>query len=166
MLELENVIFDVDGVFTDGSFLYNQNGKCYKRFGAHDSDGLKLLKKHKFNLLAISADSRGYKITETRMSDMGINLELVSESNRFKFVSDRFDLEKTVFVGDGIWDAKLLKLCRLGIAPANATDFAKLSADVILEHKGGDGAVLEATEVIIKRMNGEKYWANHLIENW
>ena len=166
VLDLENVIFDVDGVFTDGSFLYNENGKCYKRFGAHDSDGLKLLRKHKLNLLAISADSKGFKITEKRMIDMGIDLELVSESNRFKFVSDRFDLEKTVFVGDGVWDSKLLKYCCLGIAPANATEFAKLSADVILKRTGGDGAVLEVAEVVIKRINGEKYWTDYLKKNW
>ena len=38
------LIFDVDGVMTSGQFLYSSNGKVYKIFGAHDSDGLKLLK--------------------------------------------------------------------------------------------------------------------------
>ena len=43
---IKNIIFDIDGVLTDGSFLYDEKGKKYKRFGAHDADGLNLLKKY------------------------------------------------------------------------------------------------------------------------
>ena len=39
-----NFILDVDGVMTTGQFLYSEKGKIYKVFGAHDADGLKLLK--------------------------------------------------------------------------------------------------------------------------
>lgn len=38
------IIFDIDGVMTTGQFLYSENGKAYKIFGAHDNDGIKLLK--------------------------------------------------------------------------------------------------------------------------
>lgn len=166
MGNLTNAVFDVDGVFTDGSFLYDESGKKFKRFGAHDSDGLKLLKEHNFKMLAITADARGFDISNRRLQDMGVKLELVRENNRFEFISQRFDLGETVFVADGIWDAKLLSVCKLGIAPANATNFAKSSADIILKRKGGDGAVLEAVEIILNYNHGEDYWTNYLLENW
>ena len=40
---LENFVLDVDGVLTDGTFYYSEKGKIMKKFGPHDSDGLKLI---------------------------------------------------------------------------------------------------------------------------
>jgi len=50
---IKNIIFDVDGILTDGSFLYDEKGKKFKKFGAHDADGLNLLKKY-FKIFFIS----------------------------------------------------------------------------------------------------------------
>ena len=58
-----NFILDVDGVFTDGTFYYSKKGKIYKKFGPHDSDGIKIIKKH-FNTSLISADKRGFEISK------------------------------------------------------------------------------------------------------
>lgn len=157
---IKNVVFDVDGVFTDGSFLYDITGKVYKRFGAHDSDGIKCLRVFGVNFFAISADKRGFNISKARMHDMGIELYLVSESDRYEFVKSKCNLNATAFVGDGAWDAQLLRDCCLGIAPANATNLAKKSADFVLQNRGGDGAVFEAIELIIKQNNGEREWNN------
>ena len=40
----KKIIFDVDGVFTTGQFLYTEDGKFAKVFGPHDNDGIKLIK--------------------------------------------------------------------------------------------------------------------------
>ena len=76
-----NFLLDVDGVLTSGSFLYNSEGKVLKEFGPHDSYSLKKLKT-KLNISFISADKRGYEISEKRISDMGFELSLVSEEDR------------------------------------------------------------------------------------
>ena len=57
---IKNIVFDIDGVLTDGSFLYDEKGKKYKRFGAHDADGLDLLRKH-FKIFFISSDLKDTK---------------------------------------------------------------------------------------------------------
>ena len=64
--EVYHVIFDVDGVFTDGTFFYDSHGKCFKRFGPHDSDGIKLLRSANFSIEAITADKRGFPISKAR----------------------------------------------------------------------------------------------------
>ena len=67
-------ILDVDGVMTDGRFLYSEKGKVFKTFGPHDSDGLNILKKY-LKFFFISSDKRGFKITRKRIvDDMGYEL--------------------------------------------------------------------------------------------
>ena len=81
-------LLDVDGVMTSGQFLYSQDGKEYKVFGPHDNDGLKLIK-DKVTIKFITADKRGFAITKKRIvDDMGFELDLVCEKNRFKYIKE------------------------------------------------------------------------------
>jgi len=143
-------ILDVDGVMTTGQFIYSEAGKVYKVFGPHDSDGLKMLK-GKFDILFITADKRGYGISEKRIvDDMGYELRLVSEEDRFDYVGNRWDWEYVIYMGDGYCDERILKACRFGIAPANARKEAKRAADFITNSKAGEGAVMDACLEILR----------------
>lgn len=144
-------IIDVDGVLTTGQFLYNIEGKAFKVFGSHDNDGLKLLK-DKIRIKFITADKRGFPITKKRIvDDMGFELEVVSEQERFEYIKKNFGLDELIYMGDGYYDAKILEKCRFGIAPANARKEARNVADFITESKAGEGAVLDACLEILKR---------------
>ena len=143
---IKDAIFDVDGVFTDGTFHYNSAAKVYKVFGAHDGDAIKYLRYNDVDVHAISADKRGFSITKARMTDMGIPLTLVSEKERFEFVTNNFNLATTLFMGDGLHDAKILNAVKVGVCPSNGCNYAKNAATFVTERRGGDGAVLEAVE--------------------
>ena len=144
-------MLDVDGVMTTGQFLYSQDGKAYKIFGPHDNDGLKLLK-DKINIKFITADRRGHSISKKRIVDhMGFELEIVSEHDRFAHIKNHYDLSKLIYMGDGYYDAKILKACHFGIVPSNARKEAKAAADFVTESRSGEGAVLDASIEIIKR---------------
>jgi 3-deoxy-D-manno-octulosonate 8-phosphate phosphatase (KDO 8-P phosphatase) len=139
-----NFLLDVDGVLTDGCYYYDISGKIMKKFGAHDHDGLKLVK-NLFNISFITADHRGFNISKKRIvDDMGYKLDLVTESERFDYVNNNYDLKNLVFMGDGFYDAKVLKDCFLGIAPKSANKFALQNADYITESNAGYGAVFDA----------------------
>ena len=144
-------LLDVDGVMTTGQFLYSQDGKEYKIFGPHDNDGLKLIK-NKVKIKFITADKRGYSITKRRIvDDMGFELELVSEKNRFKYIKENYGFQNVIYIGDGYHDAKILKECMFGITPRNARKEAKDAADFVTDSNSGEGAVLDACiEIIIK----------------
>jgi YrbI family 3-deoxy-D-manno-octulosonate 8-phosphate phosphatase len=152
-----NIVFDFDGVFTDGNFIYSNEGKVLKVFGPHDSDGLKILKSSNFDVQIITADERGYDISSRRLQDMGYDLSLVKESNRFDWIKKNHDLDHLVYMADGIWDINILKNCKFSICPFNAPKLVKNYCDFVTLSKGGDGAVLEASLEILKRFNQKHY---------
>ena len=145
------IILDVDGVMTTGKFIYSSKGKIFKEFGAHDSDGIKLVEKF-FKIQFITADKRGFLISKKRIvNDMKQSLTLISEGQRYDYLDKKFGLKNIIYFGDGIFDAKILKSCAFGIAPQNATAEAKKSADYITKKKSGDGAVLEGCIKILRK---------------
>ena len=146
----KNLIIDVDGVMTTGQFLYSSDGKSHKIFGSHDADGLKLIK-NCFNILFITADKRGYRISEKRIKDMGFPIDLVDEKDRYLYIKEKFGFENTIFIGDGIYDAPIIQDCLFGIVPANARIEAKRVAKFITPSASGEGAVCDACFEIKKR---------------
>ena len=143
-------ITDVDGVLTDGGFYYSEQGKILKKFGPHDSDGFNLLKNYGIETVAITADKRGFEISRKRLSDMGIACFLVPAETRYKWISDKFDTTKSIFVGDGYFDIECIERVALGIAPQNAPDIVKQAADFVTESHGGNGVILEIVLELMK----------------
>lgn len=141
---IKKVIFDVDGVFTTGQFLYTEKGKFAKVFGPHDNDGIKLLRQ-KVDILAITADRRGLAITKKRIKDdMKIPLYLIPESKRLKWFKSKFNLKECCYMGDSMHDAEIFNHVAYAIAPSNAFNLAKKKADYVTRSGGGEGAVAEA----------------------
>ena len=150
---MKKVLFllDVDGVMNTGQFLYSKNGKEFKIFGPHDNDGLKLIK-DKISIKFITADKRGFDITKKRIvDDMGFELDLVSEKDRFNYISKKYSFNNLIYMGDGYHDAKILRECEFGIAPKNARREAREAADFVTESNSGEGAVLDACLEVIKQ---------------
>lgn len=149
--KIKDIIFDVDGVFTTGQFLYTIDGKFAKVFGAHDSDGIKLIKQH-LTIHTITADKRGFPITQKRIAeDMKLDLHLVSEEDRLAWLQKNFDLKNCIYMGDGIFDSKIFEHVAYSIAPGNAFYLAKKEASFVTKSKSGEGAVAEACLHVIKK---------------
>jgi 3-deoxy-D-manno-octulosonate 8-phosphate phosphatase (KDO 8-P phosphatase) len=148
-----NFVLDVDGVMTTGQFLYSFDGKTHKIFGPHDVEGLNLIK-DKVRISFITADKRGFNITKKRIEDMGYQVELVTEMDRYEFVKNKFGFEDTFYMGDGISDAKIIKDCKFGIAPLGARIEARKAADFITDSRAAEGAVCDACVEIKKRFLG------------
>lgn len=144
-------IIDVDGVFTDGKFYYTTEGKVMKRFGPEDHDGLLLLK-DKLYIHTITGDKRGFSITKKRIADdMGLPLDLVSTFERVVWLKQRFNLKKTIYMGDSIYDPLVFTEVAYSIAPANAFFKTKEAANFVTNAKGGEGAVAEASIHILEK---------------
>ena len=153
---MKNLVLDVDGVFTTGQFLYTAEGKYAKVFGPHDNDGIKLISQF-MHVCAISADRRGFAITKKRIvDDMGLSLEMVSEPERMDWFYKHFDLEETIYVGDGMYDAKVFEYVAYSIAPANAFYIAREKANFVTRSKSGEGAVAEACLHIMEKFFDHK----------
>lgn len=155
---IEAVIFDIDWVFTDGNFIYTADGKFAKIFWAHDADWVKLLKKYNIPIQCISADKRGFSITQKRISeDMWLPLEQVSEWERLERLKSHFNLSQCVYMWDGFHDAEIFGHVGYSIAPANAFYLTKDKADYVTKTPAWSGAVLDWVLHILEKFYDVKY---------
>src|SRR4051812_46891382 len=97
-------ILDVDGVMTNGQFLYTAEGKVMKLFGANDNDGIGLLKLS-MEIRLVTGDKKGFATSSKRIGDdMGLPLVLVSTIKRIDWIAERYDPRRVIYMGDGIFD--------------------------------------------------------------
>ena len=151
MTKLKNFIFDVDGVFTDGSFYYQEDGKILKKFGDADNDSLSLLR-GKLHIEMVTGDKRGFNISKKRIqTDMGYKINLVSTFKRIDWIKDNFKAEETIYMGDGIYDPLVFQHVAYSIAPANAFFNTKKYANYVTNSKGASGAVAEAVIHVLEK---------------
>ena len=145
-------ISDVDGCLNDGRIYWDAEGqKPFKAFGNYDHDGVKLLRDH-VKLIFISADKHGWEIMSSRIvKHMNCDLFCVPETERFRFV-EKYGFDDVAYMGDGIYDARIIQHARIGIAPAQARPEARNMATYVTPSKGGEGAYLDACIHIMKKM--------------
>lgn len=158
------LISDVDGCITTGHFIYTSDGKVGKIFGAHDHEGIKLLRKNNIDVEFITADLTGYSITMARMNELQCKCTALSETERLDYIAQKMDeYDQVFFFGDGLGDAAVAKQLKdiIFITPANARDYAKEISDFTTLNPGGSGALLDCAEWICK--NYIQYW-NDLYE--
>lgn len=152
---LKNFIIDVDGCLNDGVIYWGENGKPFKAFGNYDHDGLKMLR-YRIDIEFITADESGWNISHSRIVDhMGFPLTLVKEKNRYDYVKSK-GFSSTVYMGDGYYDAPILRDSALGIAPAQARIEARTSADYVTPSAGGHGAVMDACLYVLEQLDDKK----------
>lgn len=146
-------ILDVDGILNDGILYWGFDGKPFKAFGSYDSDILKVLKEH-IHIEFVTADKVGWEVTYSRITKhMGFTLSLVKEHDRYDWVMGRHaDPKEVIFMGDGPYDAPIIKDIGLGIAPSQAWRTAIANADYVTTRAGGHGAVAEAGVYIMDLM--------------
>lgn len=145
------VISDVDGCLTDGKYTYTVDGKVSKVFGPHDNDGVKLLRKNGIEVRFISADKRGFDITNKRITDMKCQLDYVSEADRPWYISKALEEYNVIFFGDGLGDLAAYQAnpSAYFIAPKNARWQVKNAAAFVTANIGGEGAFLDLAEYIV-----------------
>jgi 3-deoxy-D-manno-octulosonate 8-phosphate phosphatase (KDO 8-P phosphatase) len=149
-------LLDVDGVMTTGHFIYSKKGKEYKIFGPDDHDALKLLKKF-IKIEFITSDLKGFSISKKRIKDdMGFEINHVSMKNRIEWAKKKFPLNKTIFMGDGIFDYLLMKEVFFSICPKNSSSTCLENANHVTKNSGGDRAVAEACIFILNKFFKKK----------
>jgi len=153
MIKKKPLVFiaDVDGVMTNGQFIYSKNGKVQKIFGPDDHDGLSLLSDF-LEIRFITGDKKGFSISKKRIvDDMNFKLDLVSTVKRIEWIKRKYPLNRVVYMGDGILDYLVMSKVFYSISPSNGHEFAKKNADYITKCSGGDRAVADACLHLMKK---------------
>ncbi len=144
---------DVDGVMTDGKIILGSNGVEYRNFHAHDGYGItRALKK---GLLLAMISGKKSKAVELRAKKLGItDLYQNSDDKVATFiqlkVKYRLLNREVCYIGDDEFDVPLLKFVGFSVAPQNAIAKVRSEVDYVTKKSGGDGAVREILDMILR----------------
>jgi len=150
------IIFDVDGVLTDGGLYFSDDIVELKRFNSLDGIGIKLLKQNAIEVAVISA--RNSKNVVHRMKNLGIEHFYQGQNNKVvafnKLIKElSLQAEQVAYMGDDIIDLPVMRKIGLPIAVANAHELVKENACFVTEKIGGHGAVREVCDLLLKAQN-------------
>lgn len=147
------VVFDVDGVLTDGKIVIGNAGELCKRFDVQDGLGISLLRLAGLKTAIITG--RSSEIVRRRAAELKIDALYQGARNKLaalRALRETHGLtdEAIAFVGDDLIDLAVLRRVGLACAVANAVDEVKAAAHYVAARKGGDGGVRQIAEAILK----------------
>lgn len=151
--KIKLVIFDVDGVLTDGSLFFGDDGQEYKAFYSRDGLGIKLLQRTGVEVGIITA--RDSQLVNHRMENLGIEHLYQGRLDKISAYQEMIaklnvSPEQTAYAGDDVVDLPVMKKVGLAIAVQDAHPFVKKHAHWITEHNGGRGAARDICELIME----------------
>ena len=168
MTKIELVVFDIDGVITDGSMIIDSDGREQKQINLKDVDAIFELHNRGYKIAAITGEDTDivnyfekrfpweffYRGSKTKKDAM-LQIEESTGISR----------EHICYVGDGKYDVEPLSYAGLGICPANAIDRAKSASDMILQNDGGKGCIWELLSILEQyndSFSGHNYFYHRL----
>lgn len=150
---IKMIIMDVDGTLTDGKVYIGNDGEIMKAFSVKDGLRIKQLEKHRITPVIITG--RRSNIVDIRAKE--INIKEVYQSIEDKSmilnkIMSNYDINKenVAYIGDDENDIECMIHCGLTGCPSNADIAVLRIADYICKNKGGDGAVREFIDYILK----------------
>ena len=152
--QIRLVLFDVDGVLTDGSLFIGADGEIFKSFSAKDGVAIALLHKHGIEVGVISGKTS--RALDFRIKQLDIDYAITGCNNKLAGLnkimqSASLNLDQVAFVGDDIIDIPVMEKVNLAIAPSDAHELAISCANHVTAAKGGGGVARECAEFILKR---------------
>lgn len=152
MHKIKAIALDVDGVLTDGTFIWGSNGEEYKAFSFSDIMGISLGSKAGLifalvsgeNNLLIDRFAEKMRIVDIYKGCKDKAAALISFTKKYSL-----NLDEVCFMGDDVNDIGALEIAGMSAAPANAHKSVKQKAALITEKSGGQGAVRELLDIIL-----------------
>ncbi|HEX9192239.1 MAG TPA: phenylphosphate carboxylase subunit delta [Burkholderiales bacterium] len=151
--QLRLMVFDVDGVLTDGTLYLSDNGAEIKAFNAHDGHGLKMLRESGLEVALLSA--RHSRAVELRAAELGIGLLEQSASDKeaaFEQLLARVKVSPPAagYMGDDLADLPVLVRCGFAASVPEAPDAVRRRVHHVTRAPAGRGAAREVCELIMQ----------------
>ncbi|MCB1737163.1 MAG: 3-deoxy-manno-octulosonate-8-phosphatase KdsC [Gammaproteobacteria bacterium] len=147
------VIFDVDGVLTDGSLFLGDHGEEYKAFNSRDGHGMKMLQQAGVAIGIITG--RTSNVVRYRMESLGVQYVYQGQLDKLPAYLDLLEKtglkpEETAYVGDDVVDLPIMGHAGLAIAVADAHPLVLRHAHWQTPHAGGRGAGRDVCEMLME----------------
>ncbi len=147
--DIQLIIYDFDGVFTDNKVLVFEDGK--EAVFCNRADGLAIEKIKELGIPQIILSTEKNKVVEARAKKLN-NIEVIHSIADKKIAlidyckKKKYDLKKVLYIGNDINDLEVMKLVGYPIAPQDANNRVKDVAKSIVKKKGGEGVIKEFFE--------------------
>ncbi len=147
------VIMDVDGVLTDGKAFYGGSSLEVLAFDIRDGTGIKYL--HRSGIRTALMTGRDIPAVRDRALTLGIE-EVVQgakvKKEAYESIRERAGLTdaQIAYIGDDLPDIPVMRMVGLAVAVSDAPPEVIEHADIVTERRGGEGAVREMAEFILK----------------
>lgn len=153
LADIQLLVMDVDGVLTDGTVMINGDGSEGKFFNLLDGHGLRMWQRAGLKTAFLSG--RFSKATKYRAEQLEVDYcvqDCFEKLPALKKLLEQVGLSanRTAYIGDDLLDLPVIRYVGFGAAVANAVDEVKDIADYITTRRGGDGAVREVIEYLLK----------------
>jgi 3-deoxy-D-manno-octulosonate 8-phosphate phosphatase (KDO 8-P phosphatase) len=147
------LIFDVDGVLTDGSLFIGDDGQEYKAFNSRDGHGIKMLQKH--GVIVAIITGRTSRVVEHRMENLGVSHVYQGKLEKLPAFEELIaelgiPAEQTAYVGDDVVDLPVMRRTGLAIAVQDAHELVLKHSHWQTPSNGGRGAARDVCEMLMQ----------------
>lgn len=152
-MSIELIVLDVDGTMTNSHITYSENGDEIKAFNV--KDGLAIVSWMKLGKKVAIITGRSSQIVERRARELHIehfHQGVDDKLAKLAELTEKLDIsmENVAAIGDDLNDYSMLKAAKISFVPSDASSYVDRIASVILSKRGGDGAVREMIEYLIR----------------
>ncbi len=150
------IISDVDGVMTDGSIIYDNSGMEYKKFNVKDGQIIQHLKAS--NILIGVITGRDSLVVRNRCEELKMDFHFHGVKNKGELLNtllDKYELEweEVAYIGDDLNDLPILTRVGLSSTPADGHEKVKERVNLVLNKKGGEGALRALADLVLESQN-------------
>ncbi len=150
---IKAVVFDIDGVLTDGRIYINEKGEETKCFRLTEIDALNSLKDMGFKLIAITGEeTRIVEVFKTKTTWTQFITGCKDKASMIRRIEESLNLckDEICYIGDGKYDIEAIKYVGMGVCPSNAIQEVKDVADIVLSGSGGESCVYELYKLLME----------------
>lgn len=152
MSQVKALFFDVDGVWTNGSIVYDDTGKETKSFNVKDGQIVSHLKRA--GVITGIISGRESAAVSKRAAELRLDFchqGIVDKAEVFNKLLEVHQLKKkdVIYIGDDINDLPVLRQCGISASPADAPIYIRKEVDIVTQAKGGQGVVREVADLVL-----------------
>ncbi|MCI2093859.1 MAG: HAD hydrolase family protein [Candidatus Methanomethylophilus sp.] len=152
--KISMIVMDVDGTLTDGKIYMGDNGEIFKSFDIRDGYGIKYAQKYCGVTFAIIT-GRKSKIVENRCKELEIgeiHQGVENKLSTLREIAMKYfkNNNEIAYIGDDLIDLECMRNVGMAMAPNNAVEEVKNAATYISSKNGGDGAVRDCIDYLLR----------------
>lgn len=161
--DIRMVVFDIDGVMTDGRLYRDDGGQEIKAFYSRDGLGMKALMRYEITVAALTA--RNSRLVRKRMAELGIEHLVQGREDKGQALAELIeatgiDARHVAFMGDDLVDWPAMRVAALKACPLDADPWIADKCDFVAAHAGGRGAVRDLCKLLLNARGKLSEWRN------